>query len=139
MSAHLQDTYPITLDLQRLGKMLLGYCHTLNNRGLWQNLACREVVFALAENPRAAISGTTNHHAINAIAVEHLVALLGRIDIAITDNGDCDAWVVLNLAYQSPVRIATIHLRASTAMNGKCRNANILQTERNLLDILHFV
>ena len=139
MTAHLKHSYPISLDLNRLGKMLFCNSNTLKDRWLRKNLASVKIVSNLAENPRATICRTTNHYRIHAIAVKHLLSLYSRVNISIADNGNMDSRVVLNLANKSPVRLARIHLAASTTMNCKSRNTNILQSVSNLLNILTLI
>ena len=139
MAAHLKHSYPIALNLYRLGEVLLCNSNTLKDRWLRKNLASVKVVSNLAENPRATIRCTTNHHRIHAIAVKHLLSLYSRVNISIADNWNMDSRVVLNLAYKSPVRLASIHLTASTTMDCKCRNTNILQSVSYLLNILTLI
>ena len=68
--------------------------------------------------------------------VEHLPSLEGRIDVAVAYDGDAHPRVVLNLAYEGPVSLSSVHLRASAAVDGYCGDADVLQPFRGVDDEL---
>ena len=119
--------------------MLLRNSHTLHNAWLWHHLARIEIVAHLPKYPRAAIGCTTNHHSINAIAVEHLSRLFARIDISVTNNWNVNQRIILDFAYQCPIGLTFVELATGATVNCKCRNTNILQAQSNLLDILRLI
>ena len=93
----------------------------------------------LAENPGTAVGCTTYHHTIHTIAVEHLASLCSRVNIAIADDGDMDCGVILDLADKRPICLATVELCAGAPVNREGSDADILQAQGNLLDILRLL
>ena len=86
------------------------------------------------ENPGTAKSGATYHDGIDTIAVESLIGLVERGDIAVAYNGNMYARVALHFANERPVGLTGVHLRACAAMNGKCLYATVLQLLSQLGD-----
>ena len=139
MATHLQYAYTLTLDLDRFREVLLCDRDSLDNTWLRHHLARIEEVTHLAEYPGSTVGCSTNHHSINAIAIEHLSRLLARIDITIADNRNLDKRIVLDLANESPISFALVELASCATVNGQRSNAHILQTEGYLLDILRII
>ena len=119
--------------------MLLGYGHTLHDRGLRHNFTRSHEVLHLTEYPRAAIRRPADHHTVHAVSVEHLLGLGARIDVTVADDGNLHVGMVFHLAYKRPVGLAAIHLRTRAPMYGNGGDTHILQTEGYLDDILRIL
>ena len=81
----------------------------------------------LAEEPRLTEGGAAYHDGIYAILVEGTVGISQRLDVAIADDGDMDARILLYLANQRPVGLTGIHLAARATMDGQRLDATVLQ------------
>ena len=109
------------------------------HRRLREHFARGQIVLHLAEYPRPAVGRPADHHAVHAVAVEHLRGLRSRIHIAVADDRDSYLRVVLHFADQRPVRFAAVHLGACAAVNGERGDAHVLQAQCDLLDVLRLL
>ena len=55
------------------------------------------------------------------------MSFFGCRDVAIADNRNMDAWIVLHLTYQSPIGLSRIHLTSCSSVYGERLNAAVLQ------------
>lgn len=90
-------------------------------------LARVEQVANLAEDPRAAEGGAAHHDGVDAVALKALAGHGGRGDVAVADDGDVDARVVLDLADEGPVGFAGVHLAAGAPVDGQGGDTAVLQ------------
>ena len=139
MAAHFEDAHVFAFDFQRFSQVLLGDLHPLADRWLGQHFARGKVVFHLAEYPRAPVGRAADHHAVHAVAVEHFGRFRPRIHIAVADDRDMYPRIVLHLADQRPVGFAAVHLGPCAAVYRERRDADILQAQGYLLDVLRLV
>ena len=128
--------HPITPDQQRLRRenevlgtvsdaLDLGDAFLHGGRG--QQFSSSHVMLHLPEYPGVADAGAANHHAIHTVAVFILHSFLGRINVAVAEDGDADAWVFLDFGNQAPVGVAFVHLHPRAAVNRQRFNADVLQ------------
>ena len=86
-----------------------------------------QIVFHFLEYPRPSEAGAAYHDGVHTVALETLEGTLRGGDVAVTDDGDVYARILLHLADEGPVGFARVHLRAGTAMDGQGADAAILQ------------
>src|SRR5579872_5872361 len=91
--------------------------YAFGNCGFFKEFAGVKKMFYFAENPGIPDGCAANHHAINAEFHAPGGCFLWRIDVTITKNGDINSRISFDLAYQSPVGNAFIHLRTGAAVN----------------------
>ena len=88
----------------------------------------------LLEDPRLPDGRTAYHDGIHAVGVEGATSLFARGDIAVADDGDVHAGIVLHRPDERPVSLPRVHLGTGTAMDGKRLDAAVLQCLRQLDD-----
>ena len=81
----------------------------------------------LFEYPWTAEGSPAHHHSIHPIALKGKACLFACGDVAVADDRDMYARVVLHLAYQGPVRLPRVHLRTRPTMDGERTDATVLQ------------
>src|SRR3712207_215826 len=69
------------------------------------------------EYPRATKRGPAHHHGVHTVALKGQPGFLARRDVAIADDGNMNAGVVLHLTDKAPIGLSRVHLAAGTAMN----------------------
>ncbi len=109
MATNVQDATILVDARNALGDLTTQQGHFLGARND-EVLASGEIMLHLAENPRGANARPTHHHAVHAIAVVALHEALGCGHIAIANDGDGHAGVVLHLANERPVGLAGVEL-----------------------------
>ena len=139
MAAHLQHAPLFPFEFQRLVQVQFRQLDPLAHRGLWHKPTCGQVMTYFSKDPRTAVGGPPDHHAVHAVAVERPGGLLRRTDVAVADDGNRHARIALHLADQRPVRLAAVHLRPGAAVDRQRRNAHVLQPLGDLDDILRIV
>ena len=88
----------------------------------------------LPEDPGATDAASPDHHAIHACLVETATAVFGCHHVAIANDRDRHAGILLHGADECPVGLTGVHLRPGAAMDGEGRDAAILQLLRQLDD-----
>ena len=78
--------------------------------------------------------GAAYHHRVHAVTLERQPCLLRRSDVAVAYYRDVYARVLLHAAYQSPVRLAGVHLGAGASVYGKSLYAAVLQLLGQVFD-----
>ena len=81
----------------------------------------------LVEYPGASEGGATYHDSIDAIALEGLLSLFGRGDVAVADDGNGHAGIGFDESDVRPVRFARVHLCSCAAVDGQSLDAAVLQ------------
>ena len=126
MAPHFENADMVALDFERFPQMLLGDGHPFRDRRLWHHLACRKIMLHFAEYPRTAVGRAADHHAVHAVAVEHLPGFRTRINVAVADDRNAYLRVVLDPSDQRPVRFAAVHLGSCTAVDRERCDARVL-------------
>lgn len=83
-------------------------------------------MFYLPEDPRAAYASPTDHYGVYAIVLETLLAYLGGSHVAIPDDRDLHARVIFYGTDQGPIRLARVHLRPCTSVDGEGGDTAVL-------------
>ena len=107
--------------------MFLEDAHLPRHAACGQVLTVVEVVTDLLEEPGVAEGGAAYHHRVHAVAVETFFGAFGRGDVAVADDGDMHAGVVLDLADECPVGFAGVHLAARAAVDSEGLDSAVLQ------------
>ncbi len=81
----------------------------------------------VAEHPGGADGGAAHHDAVHSIVVECAQRIVAAAYVAVADEGDVQARVLLDARYHLPVGLAGVHLRARAAVDRECRYAAVLQ------------
>ena len=81
----------------------------------------------LLEHPGVADGAAADEYAVDAVSLPCLHGLLGGDDVAVAEDGDVHAGVVLHLADEGPVGVALIHLGLGAAMDAEGCDAHVLQ------------
>ena len=123
MTAHMQDTAILAYPFHRLHSLLFEYIYLLiQSQG---TLGMKDFM----KDPGATECGPAYHHCIHPITLKGLLGLLGRGDIAITDDRDADVGMILDLTDEGPVGFARVHLCACAAVQGEGLYATVLQAQ----------
>ena len=126
MAASMKNASILVDALDIYAQLLLQQVYFLVHRQrLWRQTV--NTFIYLLEYPRASKCGTSNHYGIDTIAVERLLGLPGAGDVAIADDGDMYARIVLHLAYERPVGLTSIHLAARAPVDGESLYAAVLK------------
>ena len=88
--------------------------------------------FHFCEEPGGTESSAADHDGVHAVAVETLACAFGRTHVPVPYYRYMYARVGLDFADECPVRLAAIHLRTGTAMNGELLYPAILQPLRQI-------
>ena len=124
--AHLEHGGMLAFELDGGQQVAAAHLHTLGYGDRTFFLATQQPL-CLLEYPWVADGTATNQDAVDTVALAGLDGLLGSGDIAIAEDGDVHAGVVLHLADERPVGRTLIHLGFGAAVNAEGGNAHILQ------------
>ena len=127
MTAYVQDAAIFVNTRHALLHLVFQGHHAFVERDGRQFLARLEQVLDFLEYPRPSEGGTSHQDAIDARFLEALLGNLCRCDIAVADDGNVDARILLHLADQRPVGFSGVHLRTRAPMDGQCLDAAVLQ------------
>src|ERR1700761_8494417 len=73
----------------------------------------------LAKYPGITDRRTTDHDPVHTIPVPVFQRPFRTVDIAVAEDGDMNAGIVLHFCDQRPVRVALVHLIARTSVDGQ--------------------
>ena len=139
MATNVQNSATFVETLDTVHHLRTQNIHCLFESERRRMLAMLKIVLDFAENPWTAEAGASNHHCIDAVALETLFGALGGGNVAIADDGYSHARVFFYLANESPIGLACVHLGACAAMHGECSNSAILQCLGKFNDYLAIV
>ena len=86
----------------------------------------RQFIESNYENPWSSKGSSTNHHCIYAVAIKGKFGFLRGGNIAVADDRNMDAGIVLHLSDEAPVSFARIHLATGSAVDGERLDSAIL-------------
>ena len=135
VAAHLEHSFLFAFPVGGGVEVQQRHLHTVVVGGCGELAVVVEVLDFL-EYPRVADGGAANHDGIHAVAFLVFQRLGCRVDVAIADDGNGHAGVVLHLPDEGPVGGASVELRASASMDCNSLYANILQLLSGCHDIL---
>ncbi|CDA55788.1 unknown [Prevotella sp. CAG:604] len=95
--------------------------------GQWGCTGIVEIITDFLENPRSSEGGATYHYCIHAIAVEGKFGFFRGRNIAVADDWDMNAGIVLHLSDEAPVGFSRVHLATGSAVDGECLDSAVLQ------------
>jgi len=81
----------------------------------------------LPEYPWSSECSPSDHDSVNAVIVEHHLCPFRSVDITVANNGNLNPGVLLYLADEGPVGLATVKLCPCAAVNRQPGNACILK------------
>ena len=107
--------------------MLPGERHLFGHRRLRHRFAVLHIIFYLPEDPGVAEARAAYHDAVDPVGLESPQGGGAVGDVAVADDRDVHAGVVLHLADQRPVRGALVHLAARAPVDRERLYARVLQ------------
>ena len=125
--AHLEDGGVLAFELNGGEEVSAAYFDTLLD-GDGAFFFTPKKSLCLLEYPRIANGGTTNENAVDTVASASLDGLLGSGDVAVAEDGDVHAGVVLNLADEGPVSGALVHLGLGASVDAEGGDADVLES-----------
>ena len=97
----------------------------------------REVVRHIAKQPRPALGGTADHHAVGTGFGQYARGFLRAVDIAVYPHGNTQA--AFGFGNQAVFGLAAIHLGAGAAVDGDGGNAGVFGHAGNGEDVFVLV
>ena len=127
VAAHVEDTAAFVQQVDTVFHLLAEHVHAPFGGERGKLFARLQVMLHFLEYPRPSEAGTAYHDGVHAVALEALEGTLRGGDVAVADDGDVYARILLHLADEGPVGFARVHLRAGTAVDGQGADAAVLQ------------
>ena len=85
-----------------------------------------QIITNFLENPRAAEGGSANHYRIYAVSFDGKLGFFWGRNVAVADDRNMDAGIVLHLSDEAPVGFSGVHLATGSAVDGERLDSAIL-------------
>ena len=94
--------------------------------GQWGGTGIVEIITDFLENPWPSEGGAANHHRIYAVSLKSKLGFFRGRNIAVADDWDMNAGIVLHLSDEAPVSFSGVHLATGSSVDGERLDSAIL-------------